>query len=149
MTLPLKEGIPYPEIKSIISKNEKGLQINVLKPSKGNDKGDIDVLVLDEKNKEILNIEIKYLQPFDSVYKFNSVKLMESRQKMIDKVKVRENIIEENIETVVEFLNGQHPYNNYKVKSIYVTPYLDYYFYIKRDQINYYSISELFEKYSS
>ncbi len=146
---PLKDGIPYPEIKSFISKNEKGLQINILMPSKGNDKGDIDVLVLDEKNKEILNIEIKYLQPFDSVYKFNSVKLMESRQKMIDKVKVRENIIEENIETVVEFLNGQHPYNNYKVKSIYVTPYLDYYFYIKRDQINYYSISELFEKYSS
>lgn len=115
--LPIKNGIPYSEITSIVINNQ-----NILKNS-----GDIDVLALCEKKKTIYNIEIKYYKPILKLKEISSEYKCKERKKNIILPLKRQKILSENVNNVVKFL-GCMPNGEYKVQTIFVTPRPDYFF---------------------
>lgn len=104
--------IPRFEINKIINGDQ-----NILA-----NKGDIDVLALDEKKKIIFNIEVKYYQPAISLYemKFKDGKKI-TKKNTIEKVKNRHEVIESNKKLVLNLFDIQNDSDAYTVKSLIVT----------------------------
>lgn len=139
--VPNAKNGPIAEINSIvIKKNNK--TINILK--NGRDYGDIDVLALDEKNKQILNIELKHFKPLIEMNELNDRYKITDRQKYIKKARTREKILQDNIEDVVEFLKGDKSLK-YKVRTIIVSPRPDYWL-MKDNSIEYLSWFDIIQK---
>lgn len=103
--VPIKNSIPMAEIKSIII-NKDGQTTNILK-NKQKDYGDIDVLALNNKTKEIFNIEFKYFAPLINLDSINDKFKEKDRKKYVDKAIEREEIIKNNLNEVVQFLKGK------------------------------------------
>ncbi|WP_343311290.1 hypothetical protein AAHT65_07980 [Bacillus atrophaeus] len=104
--------VPRFEINKIISENK-----NILA-----NKGDIDVLALDEKKKIIFNIEVKYYQPAISLkeMRFKDEKKI-SKKNTIEKIKNRHEVIELNKNLVLDLFDIQDVSDEYTVKSLIVT----------------------------
>ena len=93
--------------------------------------GDLDVLALDEKEKTIFIIELKNYKPaIDSKDLFYKDKSKIEDEEVFRKIKKREEIINENIKSVVKYITGKEE-DGYKVKSIFVTTRPNYYACIK------------------
>lgn len=104
--------VPRFEINKIINGNK-----NILA-----NKGDIDVLALDEKRKIIFNIEVKYYQPAISLkeMRFKDEKKI-SKKNTIEKIKNRHEVIELNKNLVLDLFDIQDESDEYTVKSLIVT----------------------------
>lgn len=89
--------------------------------------GDIDVLALNRKRKEILLFELKYYKPAVE-YKdmFIRDKSIIIDKEVIRHIKDRESAIEKNIDAVVKFITGKEE-NGYLVNSILLSPRTNYY----------------------
>ena len=89
--------------------------------------GDIDVLALNRKRKEILLFELKYYKPAVE-YKdmFIRDKSIIIDKEVIRHIKDRESAIEKNIDAVVKFITGKEE-NGYSVNSILLSPRTNYY----------------------
>lgn len=135
---------PMAEITSIIKTMEDKKQKNIL--NDGENKGDIDVLAADQGKKEIYNIEIKYYQPLEDIGEMYSVKKEDERNKNIVKAIHREQILYDNLEVVLHFL-GLDPCeaNQYKIRTIFVTPRPDYWLKKEKQNIAYYEWVEMLE----
>lgn len=133
--LPMKNNCPCVEVSSIVVKN----QLNLLKNKNGT-LGDIDVLALDEMKKEIYNIEIKYYKPLQKLREINSENKINEREKNLVTPQKRASILAENINYVVEFLGGQvTDGDEYKVRTILLTPRPDYWLLTDSKDIEYYT----------
>lgn len=140
--LPLKNGCPYPEVKSIVVNNT----INLLKRNK-EDKGDIDVLALDERKKEIYNIEIKYYKPLHYLSEIGAINKVEEREKNVVTPKIREQILINNIRDVVAFLGGNiEEWDKYTVRTMFVTPRPDYWLSTDNKGVEYYTWVDFINK---
>ncbi|WP_226530350.1 hypothetical protein [Metabacillus niabensis] len=104
--------VPRFEINKIINGNK-----NILA-----NKGDIDVIALDEKRKIIFNIEVKYYQPAISLkeMRFKDEKKI-SKKNTIEKIKNRHEVIELNKNLVLDLFDIQDESDEYTVKSLIVT----------------------------
>lgn len=89
--------------------------------------GDIDVLALNSKKKEILLFELKYYRPaLDYKEMFLRDKNLIVDKEVIRHIKARESAIAINTNAVVKFIKGKEE-NGYSVKSVLLTPRTNYY----------------------
>lgn len=113
--------LPMAEISSIEARKENKT-INILKGI-----GDIDILAIDDKKKEILNIEFKYFQPLMNLKKINDKYKNKDRKRYIMKAERRGEAIKNNLASVLKIStsNGDNKCH-YKVRTIFVSPRPDY-----------------------
>ena len=120
--VPVNENsVPMADVDKIFDENGRNI-LNIFNSKKT---WDIDVLVGDSKKRIIYNIEIKYNQAIINLNKFAK----EIRKKKEDtlrgkliKAKRREDILSENIEAVLNFLNIKTTsQDDFKVKTIVVS----------------------------
>ncbi len=110
------------EIEHIIV-NEK----NILDDSENDSLGDIDVLALNSKKKEILLFELKYYKPaLEYKEMFLRDKSIIDKDEVMRHIKAREVAIALNTKEVVKFIKGKEE-SGYSVKSILLTPRTNYY----------------------
>lgn len=131
--VPVNDSIPMAEINSIIIKKD-GQTTNLLKTKKKN-YGDIDILALNDKKNEILNIEFKYFAPLMELESLNDKFKESDRKKYMLKALEREKIIKENMKEVIQFLNGNEE-KKYKIRTIFVSTRPDYW-YRNSDDVEY------------
>ncbi|MDC7729665.1 hypothetical protein ACTFSO_18920 [Bacillus cereus group sp. MYBK120-1] len=110
--------VPRFEIDKIISNGT-----NIL-----SNKGDIDVLALDETNKIIFNIEVKYYQPATSLKEMmvKDTKKLTSK-KTTEKIKNRQEALILHKNEVLDLFNIKGGDEQYKVKSLIVTARENFY----------------------
>lgn len=110
------------EIEHIIVNGE-----NILVDREKASLGDIDVLALNSKKKEILLFELKYYRPaLDYKEMFLRDKNIIVDKEVIRHIKARESAIAINTNAVVKFIKGKEE-SGYSVKSILLTPRTNYY----------------------
>ncbi len=103
-------------------------------------KGDIDVLALDEQNKIIFNIEVKYYQPAITLKEMmfkDEKKLNNDNKKTIKKIKNRQEALDLNKNAVLSLFNIQDESEQYRVKSLIVTAREN--FYLTANNFSYYN----------
>ena len=133
--LPMEDGSPYAEVKSIVVND----RLNLLKDGNST-QGDIDVLALNDLKKEIYNIEIKYYKPLHNLRDINSEHKIEERKKNIINPQKRACILKNNIKEVINFLGGHvEDSDKYKVRTIFITPRPDYWLFTDGKDIEYYT----------
>lgn len=89
--------------------------------------GDIDVLALNSKKKEILLFELKYYRPaLDYKEMFLRDKNIIVDKEVIRHIRARESAIAINTNAVVKFIKGKED-SGYSVKSVLLTPRTNYY----------------------
>ncbi len=89
--------------------------------------GDIDVLALNSKKKEILLFELKYYRPaLDYKEMFLRDKNIIVDKEVIRHIRARESAIAINTNAVVKFIKGKEE-SGYSVKSVLLTPRTNYY----------------------
>ena len=100
---------------------------NILADRKNAPLGDIDVLALNSKKKEILLFELKYYRPaLDYKEMFLRDKSIIIDKEVIRHIKARESAIVMNTNAVVKFIKGKEE-SGYSVKSVLLTPRINYY----------------------
>lgn len=115
---------------------------DILVDSEKNLLGDIDVLALNCKKKEILLFELKYYKPaLDYKEMFLRDKSIIVDKEVIHHIKARESAIVLNSNAVVKFITGKEE-SGYSVKSVLLTPRTNYYG-ICQDEVKYLTWDQL------
>lgn len=118
---------------------------NILINEKNKKLGDIDVLALNRKTKQILIFELKFFRPAITSKEMllRDKNLIEDNE-VFRHIKERETVIVENINEVVKFILGETE-EGYSVKSILLTARTNYYGILEND-IEYLTWAEFLEK---
>gem|GEM_PF-3337029 len=137
--LPLRNSCPYPEVKSIVINK----QTNILKGQ-----GDIDILALNEEDKVIYNIELKYYKILHNLKEMKSKTKIEERKKNMINPKKRELTLKNNLKEVINFLGGNpEDSDQYIVRTVFLTPRPDYWLLTGQiPDVEYYTWVEFYNK---
>lgn len=108
--------------------------------------GDLDVLALNQTNKIIFIIELKNYKPASGAKDlFYKDKNKIEDEEVMRKMKAREEVVNNNIESVVEYITGKKE-SDYEVKTLFVTTRPNYYACNQNEEIQSISWHNLIKK---